>query len=133
MDERVPGASLPSFNFQPAGPGRNQHAPAVIIAPSIYIDRTKMPEVLPTAAYIITKAARRPDTAKHIEGLLRGKAIQVSAFQIWELLQSAQTIESVTRSVTDKFKIDRSVSHREVDELFKQLLQHDVVELSPDT
>jgi hypothetical protein len=92
-----------------------------------------MTELLPTAAYIVTKNAKRTDTANHIASLLRGKTIQVAAFRIWELLNSAQTLDSVTRALVDQFKFDRPACHRELDDLFKKLLQMDIVELSPDT
>lgn len=56
-----------------------------------------------------------------------------STAKIWELLETPQTVASITRALGRDTNLDPQRCAHQVEDLLEQLFEADLIELSPDT
>lgn len=88
-----------------------------------------MAEILPSASYVrSSKSLRDPSTEQAvIASLARGAALEdEDANQIWDLLKTPQTLDSLCRSLG-------SESEAPIRAVLETLVDEDLIEVSPDS
>jgi hypothetical protein len=96
-----------------------------------------MTQIQSSASYVRNKATLRnePGAAQQVDVLAGAGTYGSDALlkRVWQLLETPQTVVSLCRAVDSSESPDGRVDAPTIEALLKELLQRDLIQLSPDS
>ena len=94
-----------------------------------------MTEILPTAAYVQNRDLLKAHADKQatLRAIQRNDdALPGSQQRIWELLETPQTVETLTRVIANEFDAEPGECESEITASLSRLYREDLIQVSPD-
>ena len=89
-----------------------------------------MTEILPSASYIQNRAMLRAHADK--QAVLSQITEQEASQRLWELLETPQTVETLTRVICNEFDTKPNDCVRDITASLSRLYREDLIQVSPD-
>ena len=89
-----------------------------------------MTGILPSASYVQNRTTLRADADK--QAVLSEITGHESSQRIWELLETPQTVETLTRVISNEFDTRPTECVGEITASLSRLYQEDLIQVSPD-
>lgn len=89
-----------------------------------------MTGILPSASYVQNRATLRAHADK--QAVLTQITGQEASQRIWELLETPQTVETLTRVISNEFDTNPSECVRDITASLSRLYREDLIQVSPD-